>query len=659
VPSVRLRSCLSVQRRRRLTAAVLALGLLAASPSFGVTVTVHNDVPRRDQNGDIVDAHDGSLMRVDGTYYLYGTAYNNQNGFSFSNRFVVYSSPDLVSWTFHGDIMNAMDSEWGMYFRPHVVFNPNTGKYVLWYNWYPRGANWTGRFGVATADQPWGPFTVQNANVHFPQGNSVGDFAIAADDDGTGWCVYGWHNGGVAKLSSDYLSIGSGYSPIGSGEGFAVFKRSGIYYYLWGNLCCFCAQGSSAQVARAGVATGPFMTGANIAGASVHAQPLGVLQMQTTAGPQYAYLGDRWQSTPDGVKGHDFIYISEPMQFSADGSILPLAPFTNSFTVDLAPGAASAGPAVTRNLAKGKTVTASSSYENGGWGRIQVTDGGNFSQTGVSMGWSSNETIGANHTEWLAIDLGASYEIDRIVLYPRVTTGGTGTCPSTIPDDSQAGAGFPSDFSIDLSTDNSAWTTVISQTGYPAPYIAPQRFAITPSMARYVRITGTQLRLVSGEYRLQLAEVGVYEAAASAGGAAGASAAGAAGAAGATGEGRAGASGGGSADSQGGADGGGSGGGASGGAGNSQGIASGVGNGGAGGQIATAGGQSGGSESAHSGGEAPGAASAEKTGGASCACSVAGHGSVEDGFGAALVGIALTAARLRRRRKIGSRVDAH
>ena len=641
--------------------AALALGLLPASPSLAVTVTIHNDVPRLDQNGDIVDAHDGALMRFGGTYYLYGTAYNNQNGFGFSNRFVVYSSPDLVSWTFHGDITEVMDSQWGMYFRPHVVFDANTGKYVLWFNWYPRGANWAGQFGVATADQPWGPFTVQSSNVKFPQGNSVGDFAVLEDDDGTGWCVYGWHNGGVAKLSSDYLSIGSGYSPIGSGEGFTAFKRSGIYYYLWGNLCCFCAQGSSVQVARASVATGPFTTGANIAGASVHAQPLGVLQMQTTAGPQYAYLGDRWQSTPDGVKGHDFIYISEPMEFSSNGSVSPLASFTNSFTVDLAPGTTSPGPAVPRDLAKAKTVTASSSYEAGGWGRVHVTDGGNFSQTGVSMGWSSNGTLGANHTEWVAVDLGDAHTVDRVVLYPRVTTGGTGTCPSTIPGDSAPGAGFPADFSIDVSTDNATWTTVVSKTGYPAPYIVPQRFAISPQMARYVRITGTQLRPVSGEYRLQFAEIAVYQSAAGTGGGAG-GAAGNASTGGASGGGgvRGGETGGGGIAGSGGASVGGAaagsggprgGGGAqAGGGGGGDGQAGSGGGGGAAVQIGSAGGQSGASMSAHPDGAA-GQAAAKTTGNAAgCGCWAGGDGNVEDWFATAFIGIAVAATRLRRRR---------
>ena len=515
---------------------MFALSVMAA-PAFAVMVTIHNDAPRVDRNGDIVDAHDGSIARYNGTYYLYGTAYNNQNGLSFSNRFVVYSSPDLVTWTFHGDITTVMDTTPGMYFRPHVVFNPGTKKYVLWYNWYARGTDWAGRFGVATADEPWGPFTVQNPDVTFPQGTSVGDFAVLSDTDGKGWCVYGWHNGGVAPLAADYLSIGSAYSLIGSGEGFSAFKRGNFYYYLWGKLCCFCSAGSTANVARATVATGPFTSLGDIIGANIHAQPLGILQMETVTGPQYSYVGDRWQSTPDDLKGHDFIYISEPLSFATNGNIAPMAAFTNSFTVDLAPGVPSPGPVVPRNLARGRTATASSSLETSGWGIAHVTDGGNFSVASRNMGWSSNSMLTANHTEWLTVDLGAPAMFDRVVLYPRVNTSGTGTCPSTIPDDALAGAGFPSEFTIESSADNATWTNLVSRSSFPAPYIHAQRFDVTPTVGRYVRVTGTRLNPVGGEYRMQLAEIAVYAAQTGGGGADGGAGAGGGGASGRAGAG--------------------------------------------------------------------------------------------------------------------------
>ena len=51
------------------TKPIIALGAIAlvlaimTAPAFAVMVTIHNDVPRVDQNGDIVDAHDGSIAR--------------------------------------------------------------------------------------------------------------------------------------------------------------------------------------------------------------------------------------------------------------------------------------------------------------------------------------------------------------------------------------------------------------------------------------------------------------------------------------------------------------------------------------------------------------------------------------------------------------------
>ena len=48
---------------------MLALG---AHPTVA---TIHNNVPRVDTAGNIVNAHDGSIIRHNGTFYMYGTVY--------------------------------------------------------------------------------------------------------------------------------------------------------------------------------------------------------------------------------------------------------------------------------------------------------------------------------------------------------------------------------------------------------------------------------------------------------------------------------------------------------------------------------------------------------------------------------------------------------
>ena len=70
-------------------------------------VVIRNDVARRAVDGSYVDAHDGKILAVNGTYYLYGEAYGNQTlatpyPWSAYPRLAVYTSPDLVTWTYRG-----------------------------------------------------------------------------------------------------------------------------------------------------------------------------------------------------------------------------------------------------------------------------------------------------------------------------------------------------------------------------------------------------------------------------------------------------------------------------------------------------------------------------------------------------------------------------
>lgn len=54
------------------------------------------------------------------------------------------------------------------------------------------------------------------------------------------------------------------------------------------------------------------------------AQQTWVAQIPTSKGTAFVWMGDRWGSRPDGIKGHDFQFWSAPMQFAPDGAILPL-----------------------------------------------------------------------------------------------------------------------------------------------------------------------------------------------------------------------------------------------------------------------------------------------------------------------------------------------
>ncbi|KRE69759.1 discoidin domain-containing protein [Paenibacillus sp. Soil750] len=152
------------------------------------------------------------------------------------------------------------------------------------------------------------------------------------------------------------------------------------------------------------------------------------------------------------------------------------------------------------NIAKTKTITATSSLISTGWSNAYVVDGVTQSNSS-SLGWSSSSGNASNHTESLTIDLGTVNSINQVSLFPRSDAGNLGKY-------------FPSDFNIQLSQDGVNWLKAINETDYPNPSTGnPQGFQFENKQARYVKIEGTKLRNEGGaNYMMQLAEVEVYQA---------------------------------------------------------------------------------------------------------------------------------------------------
>lgn len=152
------------------------------------------------------------------------------------------------------------------------------------------------------------------------------------------------------------------------------------------------------------------------------------------------------------------------------------------------------------NLAEGNGVTASSSYENGGWSSTNLTDGKEVSTEG-NKGYSSISNIRNNHQEWIQVDLGAKKEFGQLILYPR-------------SDGDKLGEGFPVDFDILVSEDGTSWTTVQEQRNYPKPESHKgESFTFDTVEGRYVRILAENLRYNVGEqaYFLQFSEMEIYK----------------------------------------------------------------------------------------------------------------------------------------------------
>ena len=229
-------------------------------------ITIDNVTPRYDTNGNIVDAHDGRIIKFGDSYYWYGTAYGNTDGYGITNHFQSFKSTDLTVWTACGDLL--INPPAGVYYRPHVLYNAKRKKYVLWYNWYK--TLWNGQYAVAMSDNPEGPYSIISQNVTVKYlAKGVGDFSLFMDEDAKGYIVYTTiadHTITVERLTDDFmgsLQTNSGVI-LPSAEACSMFKRNGIYYVLADKMCQFCPEGSGVQVFTSANPLGPYNYRGNI-----------------------------------------------------------------------------------------------------------------------------------------------------------------------------------------------------------------------------------------------------------------------------------------------------------------------------------------------------------------------------------------------------------
>jgi len=341
------------------------------------TVTISNILPRSNiANGQIIDAHDGSIQQFEkgGLYYYHAIAYglckeparlgcdltSDKCGFRLDHNISVWSTPDLTNsaWKYEGNAIDMTERPPGTLFRPHVVFNPKTREYVLWWNYEsPQGA-YVG-FGVAASQSITGPFKMRNIKANITR-EPAGDYDLFVDDDGTGYVIYSAnYYMSIEKLTPDFVySTGeqaicgpnkSALFPPFFVEAPVMFKRGKIYYALFGHCCCFCQQGSGIMVYTATSPLGPWNpqnpTGDLACKAPSHSVSIGdptpgqgclypsspdisvtrsqqnfVIEVNSDLGTEYVWTGDRWQQAPDGIKGHEPQYWT-PLTFNNDGSI--------------------------------------------------------------------------------------------------------------------------------------------------------------------------------------------------------------------------------------------------------------------------------------------------------------------------------------------------
>lgn len=193
---------------------VLTVASLALLSSPATAAEIRNHSTWKDAQGNLIDCHEGGILRVGDTFYWYGRAYQGhktgmygKEGARFRCGLNVYSSTDLVNWSYRGVCLSYPEAGWvteGTWHRPRVLYNDQTRKYVLWF--FVHRSAYPCPLAVATADSPTGPFTILGAPS---QGATQGgDLALYKEPNGQAYLAVGdsQANNLVFPLAADYLS---------------------------------------------------------------------------------------------------------------------------------------------------------------------------------------------------------------------------------------------------------------------------------------------------------------------------------------------------------------------------------------------------------------------------------------------------------------------
>lgn len=196
------------------------------------------------QNNPIIPGWyaDPEGIKYGNTYWVYPTYSAPYNDQIFLDAF---SSIDLKHWTKHPHIVDTAAVKWAKraMWAPAVL--TKGGKYYLFFGANDVHKGEIGGIGVVVANKPEGPYKDLLGKPlinDIENGAQPIDQYVFKDTDGSYYMYYGgWGHCNVVKLKDDFSGIvplpdGTKYkevTPDGYVEGPYMFKKNGIYYFMW------------------------------------------------------------------------------------------------------------------------------------------------------------------------------------------------------------------------------------------------------------------------------------------------------------------------------------------------------------------------------------------------------------------------------------------
>lgn len=194
---------------------------IMASLDLGIRIsTVSKNTYKNKSEGNPISSTvfcaDPTAVEYNGRLYVFGTNDHQQydavgpdedNSYGYIRSLVIFSTEDMVNWTYHGTIEVGKISPW-IYasWAPTITSRVEDDGLTHFYLYY---SNSGCGVGVLTATDPLGPWTD-------PLGRSLVDFGtdgigdcpnpfdpgVVIDDNGVGWLSFG---AGVGKSGSEYM----------------------------------------------------------------------------------------------------------------------------------------------------------------------------------------------------------------------------------------------------------------------------------------------------------------------------------------------------------------------------------------------------------------------------------------------------------------------
>ncbi|MEO8617598.1 MAG: family 43 glycosylhydrolase [Luteolibacter sp.] len=203
-------------------------------------------LPWLDDRDRHIQAHGGSIIQVDGTYYWFGEdrSPDNEPG---TCPISCYSSANLMNWSFRSKVFDGRNPEqtqglWQIE-RPKVFHNKVTGKFVMYMHIDGQlPDHWSrysvARVGVAVCDTVDGNYKYLRS--FRPLGKESRDIGQFIDDDGSAYLIFecrperGFH---IARLSADFMDVEESVAFIEAAiEGGTIVRHEGLYYCLGSHL---------------------------------------------------------------------------------------------------------------------------------------------------------------------------------------------------------------------------------------------------------------------------------------------------------------------------------------------------------------------------------------------------------------------------------------